>query len=108
MNLQSIMDDNTLLVVSLKYKPRKNTCIVCGICETCELYVTDNSHNCLNRRPEKNGYVYKKFNAEEKDNFTKFVELNIFWKVEADFDEDFYYCLCNHCYQDAIGKKHEK
>ncbi|CAG8600997.1 10366_t:CDS:2, partial [Funneliformis mosseae] len=52
------------------------------------------------QKPEKD-FVYRKFEAREKDNF-EFVELNSFWNVEADFDKDFYYCLCIRCYQDAI------
>ena len=63
------MDVNT---TPLKYKPRKNTCVICSICETCEVYVISGNHKCLNRRPEKD-FVYKKFNAEEKDSFAKFV-----------------------------------
>ncbi|CAI2177695.1 8911_t:CDS:2 [Funneliformis geosporum] len=62
----------------LKYKPKKNTCVICGICEICE------------------------FNAVERNSFAKFVELNAFWNVEADFDEDFYYCLYDRYYQNAI------
>ena len=108
MDLQNIMDNNAsdALPPTLKHKPRKNACIVCGICETCGLYVTKlNSHRCQNKRPEKD-FIYKKFNtAEEKDSFAKFVEINFFWDYEVDFDEDFYYCLCKNCYQDAIGKK---
>ena len=107
MNLQNIMNNSASDASPpiLKHKPRKNACIICSICETCELYVINlNDHRCQNKRPEKD-FIYKKFNAEEKDSFAKFVELNVFWDYEVDFDEDFYYCLCNNCYQDAIGKK---
>ncbi|CAG8673609.1 8150_t:CDS:2, partial [Funneliformis caledonium] len=64
-----------------------------------DLQISSN-HKCPNRRPEKD-FVYRKFEARDKDNF-EFVELNSFWNVEADFDKDFYYGLCIRCYQDAI------
>ncbi len=92
------MDVNT---TSLKYKLRKNTCV---ICETCEVYVIRGNHKCLNRRLEKD-CVYKKFNAGEKDSFAKLVEFNAFWNIEADFDTDlkhgllllFMYTLLSGC-----------
>ncbi|PKY55606.1 hypothetical protein RhiirA4_475183 [Rhizophagus irregularis] len=75
MDLQNIMDNNAsdALPPTLKYKPRRIL------------------------------VLYVKFNAAEgKDSFAKFVEINFFWDYEVDFDEDFYYCLCINCYQDAI------